>query len=96
MAIETLRTIHEESINQSTRIASCEISLREFFEESGAYGEAIITTLDGDQLRELYEEHGDRLFDRNVRLFLGARKGGVNAGILETLDSSIERRNFWA
>ena len=96
MALETLRTIHDESINQSTRIDSCEISLSKFFEESGAYGDAIVTTLDGEQLRKLYEKHGDRLFDRNVRLFLGARKGGVNAGIQETLDSPSERKNFWA
>jgi hypothetical protein len=96
MAIETLRTIHEESINQSTRVASCEISLSNYFEESGAYGDAIVTALEGQQLRELYEKHGDRLFDRNVRLFLGARKGGVNAGIQETLDSVTERKNFWA
>jgi len=96
MALETLRTIHEESINQSTRVAACEISLSNYYEESGAYGDAIVTTLEGEQLRELYEKHGDRLFDRNVRLFLGARKGGVNAGIQETLDSKTERKNFWA
>ena len=96
IAIETLKTIHEESINQSTRVPSCEVSVSEYFPESGAYGEAIVTTLDAEQLRELYEKHGDRLFDRNVRLFLGARKGGVNAGIQETLDSPSERKNFWA
>jgi hypothetical protein len=36
------------------------------------------------------------LFDRNIRLFLGARKGGVNAGIRDTIDSDTERPNFWA
>lgn len=96
MGLNTLRTIHEESINQATRVPSCEISVSHSFEESGAYGDAIVTTLDGNQLRELYEQHGDRLFDRNVRLFLGARKGGVNAGIQETLNSSSERKHFWA
>ncbi len=96
MALDTLRMIHEESINQSTRVGECEITLSEYFQESGAYGEAIVSTIDGEQLRRLYQEHGDRLFDRNVRLFLGARKGGVNAGIQETLESPTERRNFWA
>ena len=97
MSLETLKTIHDESINQSTRIASCELSgIKHFFDESGDYGDAIVTTLGGDQLRNLYEAHGDRLFDRNVRLFLGARKGGVNAGIQETLASSTDRKNFWA
>jgi AIPR protein len=96
MALETLKTLHEESINQSMRVPSCEITLSKFFEEDGAYGEAIVSTIDGAQLRELYEEHGDRLFDRNVRLFLGARKGGVNAGIRDTLGSPTDRKNFWA
>src|SRR5207248_8966754 len=96
MALETLRMIHEESINQSTRVPSFQISLSKYFEESGDYGEAIVATLDGLQLRYLYEKHGDRLFDRNVRLFLGVRKGGVNAGIQETLNSVTERKNFWA
>jgi len=94
--VETLKTIHDESINQSTRVPSCEISVTEYFKETGAYGEAIVTTLDGEQLGDLYEQHGDRLFDRNVRLFLGARKGGVNAGIQDTLNSVTERKNFWA
>jgi AIPR protein len=56
----------------------------------------VVTTLSGNQLRDLYLEHGDRLFDRNIRLFLGARKGGVNAGIRDTIDSDTERPNFWA
>ncbi len=96
MGIETLKTVHEESINQSTRVAACELDVSKYLVESGAYGEAIITTLDGGQLRALYDNHGDKLFDRNVRLFLGARKGGVNAGIQATLESTTERKNFWA
>ena len=40
--------------------------------------------------------HGDSLFDRNIRLFLGSHKGGVNAGIKETLETPTERPNFWA
>jgi hypothetical protein len=66
------------------------------FEQHGAYGRAVVTTLEGDQLRALHEQFGDRLFDRNVRLFLGARKGGVNAGIRDTLASGSDRPNFWA
>jgi hypothetical protein len=96
MPLETLKTIHEESIDQATRVESCEIRISDFFRETGNYGEAIVTTLEGKQLRKLYEDHGDRLFDRNVRLFLGARKGSVNAGIQDTLASTTERKNFWA
>jgi hypothetical protein len=96
MGLEYLRSLHEESISQSTRVGSCSIKLSNFFEESGAYGKAIVTTIDGAQLSALYQVHGDQLFDRNVRLFLGVRKGGVNAGIQNTLASASERKNFWA
>ncbi len=96
MGLEFLQTLHEESISQSTRVGSCSIKLSNFFEESGAYGKAIVTTIGGAQLSALYQAHGDQLFDRNVRLFLGVRKGGVNAGIQNTLASTSERKNFWA
>ena len=42
-------------------------------------------TVPASELVRLYKEYEDRLFDRNVRLFLGAKKGSVNAGIAETL-----------
>ena len=64
--------------------------------EDGAFGKALVTSLGGNELRTLHDTHGDRLFDRNVRLFLGARKGGVNAGLRDTLASTAERKNFWA
>ena len=96
MGLEFLRMLHEESISQSTRVASCSIKLSNYLQESGAYGEAIVSTIDGAQLSALYQTHGDQLFDRNVRLFLGVRKGGVNAGIQSTLASASERKNFWA
>lgn len=89
---------HKERISQSTRIrkAALNYTSAKSFEEKGGFGKAFVTTLTGTQLRDLYLEYGDRLFDRNVRLFLGARKGGVNAGIRDTIDSIYDRPNFWA
>ena len=90
MDLQTLKMIHEESINQSTRVPSCEISFSGFFEESGDYGDAVVTTIEGEQLRGLYEKYGDRLFDRNVRLFLGAEKvGSFGRGIEGVLNPRI-------
>jgi hypothetical protein len=96
--LDSLIAEHNERINQSTRIGNVELKVipARSFEEKGGFGEAFVTTLTGAQLRELYSSHGDRLFDRNVRLFLGARKGGVNAGIRDTIDSQNDRPNFWA
>ncbi len=89
---------HEERIDQSTRIAKGTITVRKaaYYEEEGQFGKALVASLDGEELRQLHVKHGDRLFSRNIRLFLGARKGGVNAGIQDTLQSVQDRRNFWA
>jgi hypothetical protein len=89
---------HSERIDQATRIDKTTLRCKEItsFEEKGKFGAAFITTLTGSQLRDLYIEHEDRLFDRNVRLFLGARKGGVNAGMRDTIASDGDRPNFWA
>lgn len=96
--LESLIAEHNERINQTTRIGNAALKVipTMSFEEKGGFGKAFVTTLTGTQLRELYSNHGDRLFDRNVRLFLGARKGGVNAGIRGTIDSENDRPNFWA
>ncbi|MGB0065040.1 MAG: AIPR family protein [Terracidiphilus sp.] len=94
--LDSLKKIHEEQIDQSTRISKTTLNLLRCFEEPGDYGKAVVATIKGDVLRSLYVDFGDRLFDRNVRLFLGARKGGVNAGIQDTLGDADERKRFWA
>ena len=96
--LASLSTEHAERISQSSRIGNIKLKCQpaNSFEERGGFGRAFVTTLTGPQLRQLHIDHGDRLFDRNVRLFLGARKGGVNAGIRETIDSLTDRANFWA
>jgi hypothetical protein len=96
--LSNLISEHSERIDQSTRIATITLKcyMSTSFEETGKFGSAFITTLTGNQLRDLYLEHEDRLFDRNVRLFLGARKGGVNAGMRDTIASDSDRPNFWA
>ncbi|HEY3295385.1 MAG TPA: AIPR family protein [bacterium] len=51
---------------------------------------AYLAVLPGRLLADLYEEHGTRLLDLNVRSFLQV-KGKVNAKIRETLRTSPER-----
>jgi hypothetical protein len=63
---------------------------------TGGFGRGLVSTIKGHQLVSLYSQFGDELFARNVRLWLGAKKGSVNAGILETLEDPTERGNFWA
>lgn len=98
VSLEHLIDLHEEYIDKSTRVAKeiVELDAAASFEQAGPYGSALVGSIPGTELQRLYEAHGMRLFDRNVRLFLGARKGGVNAGIRDTLVSPADRKNFWA
>jgi hypothetical protein len=64
-------------------------------EFGGDFGKAVVCSLKGSDLRSLYTQHGDKLFERNVRLYLGSKEGSVNSGIEQTLKSD-ELGNFWA
>jgi hypothetical protein len=66
------------------------------YEQTGSYGRALVATATASSLKSLYDAHGDRLFAENIRLFLGSRKGSVNAEIRETLDDPADRVNFFA
>ena len=98
VSLDLLRHAHDEYVDKSTRITVEKISVLgdQSFEQIGSYGRSLVISIPGNELKRLYEVHGDALFDRNVRLFLGARKGSVNAGIRDTLDSISDRQNFWA
>lgn len=92
-----LQTYNEQTTGNVTRLQQGAIKLVKgsHFEYRAQFGEALVATVPASELVRLYREHEDKLFDRNVRLFLGAKKGSVNAVIAETLEGS-ERNNFWA
>ena len=96
--LDVLASIHGEAIGIETRIADAAVSLAKarYFVQEGPYGRALTATLPALELCRLHREHGDGLFARDVRLFLGTRAGGVNAGIRDTLASAATRANFWA
>jgi len=96
--IDLLRTTWEELEGASRRIDSDEITVSgsNMLPIDGAFGKAMVATVQGGEIIRLYEKYEERLFDRNVRLFLGVRKGSVNAGIAETLRNKTECGNFWA
>ncbi len=96
--LPVLRSIHNEAIGIDTRVPEATIKLLsgQFYVQEGSYGRALVATLRAPELCHLHSDHGDELFARNVRLFLGTRVGGVNAGIRDTLASEADRPNFWA
>lgn len=95
---DMLRNTWEEFEGASRRIESETVTI---LDESGLpvdgpFGKALVATIPGKEIMRLHDEYGERLFDRNVRLFLGVRKGSVNAGIADTLSDKKDCSNFWA
>ena len=97
VALESLIASHKERV-EATRVPKATMQLQpdEWFKSGGSFGKSLVATAQGRELKRLYVEHGEALFDRNIRLFLGTRKGGVNDGMRDTLHSPKHRKNFWA
>nr|WP_280118731.1 AIPR family protein [Burkholderia pseudomallei] len=85
IAKTTDRTVPEDTLNfNSGGIATIK----------GEFGQAIVGAVPASELARWYEKYGNQLFEGNVRLFIGQRKGGINEKMIET---AINREgHFWA
>lgn len=63
-------------------------------EVRGDFGNAIVGAVPASELARLHKTHGNQLFEGNVRLFMGERKGGINEKIVET--ANLRPGEFWA
>jgi AIPR protein len=63
-------------------------------EVRGEFGQAIVGSVFASELARLHKEYQNRLFEGNVRLFIGQRKGGINEKIAET--AKTRPGDFWA
>ncbi|KAE8754359.1 hypothetical protein FSO04_40090 [Paraburkholderia madseniana] len=63
-------------------------------EVKGEFGQAVIGSVLASELARLHSEYKNQLFEGNVRLFIGERKGGINEKIVETAYS--RPGDFWA
>lgn len=95
-SLHTLRAAFEDLEDAEARVPQDSLPARWVEQQVGAYGPALVATVKGKDLAELYSRHGNRLFVRNVRLYLGERQGSVNRGIANTLRDPEDRANFWA
>lgn len=97
-SLEALENVDSEFNNLSLRISSERLTLADSdtLRQKQDHYDALIANIPGSELSRIHDAYGDRLFDRNVRLYLGARKGSVNAGILRTLQDHEDSKNFWA
>lgn len=60
----------------------------------GDFGQAIVGSIAASELARLHEKYNNQLFEGNVRLFIGERKGGINEKIVETANN--RPGDFWA
>lgn len=96
--LDDLEVAYDDFVGSAGRVQQGRLDLAnsDLLEQVGPYGRSYVANIPGSSLAALYEQHGNRLFDQNVRLFLGSRKGTVNAGLRDTLGDTKERKNFWA
>jgi hypothetical protein len=95
--INLLHSLYDEYRGNIKRIEKHTISaLSDCFEISGVFGRGIVTTIKANELISLHKKFDNSLFSRDVRLWLGSKKGSVNAGIINTLNDKKEREYFWA
>ncbi len=78
------RSVDSDTLSFSTPV----ISLK------GEFGQAVVGTLAAKELSRLFKAHQNKLFEGNVRLFVGSRKGGINEKIIETAE--VKPGVFWA
>lgn len=60
----------------------------------GNFGQAIYGSVSAKELARLHHKYENQLFEGNVRLFMGQRKGGINERIVDTAVS--RPGDFWA
>ncbi|MDI3543610.1 MAG: hypothetical protein PWP57_1215, partial [Candidatus Atribacteria bacterium] len=56
---------------------------------------SVVATIKSKELLRMYKQYGDGLFERNIRFYRGARKGSINAKIIDTVLDDNERQKFW-
>lgn len=78
------RNVPEDTLTFSGRVA----------EVKGEFGQAIVGAAPASELARLHSAYQNRLFEGNVRLFIGQRKGGINEKIVET--AQARPGDFWA
>ncbi|MDU9048319.1 MAG: AIPR family protein [Candidatus Electrothrix sp. Rat3] len=63
--------------------------------EAFNFRRVLIGKLPVQAIKTLFEEHGERLLERNIRRYLGLHKNRVNEGIKDTLLHAERRQNFY-
>lgn len=85
-----------QSVNPlASETVTLAISKNQLFVRQDGGFPALVMSVKASELSSLYEQYGDRLFERNIRLFKGIRKGSINARIIDTVTTESDRMKFW-
>ena len=84
IASRAIRYIPEDTLTFTGSVA----------EMKGDFGQAIVGSVSASELSRLHKKYKNQLFEGNVRLFIGQRKGGINEKIVETAEN--RPGDFWA
>ncbi|MFG0603453.1 AIPR family protein [Delftia sp. WSY_4] len=79
----------DRNVNEDTLTFSGEVA-----EVRGEFGQAIVGAAPASELARLHKSYGNQLFEGNVRLFIGERKGSINEKIVDT--AHTRPGDFWA
>ncbi len=89
--IEFIHFNHDSIINvlQRTKAVNATLQLSgQIIVEDMNYMRVLLGRISVQQIAELFEQHGDRLLQRNIRRYLGLHSNRVNSAIRRTLSSS--------
>lgn len=78
------RTVKEDTLTFTSQLS----------EMKGDFGQAIIGSVAASEFARWHDKYSNQLFEGNVRLFIGQRKGGINEKIIET--ATNRPGEFWA
>lgn len=96
--INDILAVYQSKLQVENPLAEEKITLElipgEYFVKKGDIP-SIVATIKGKDLVSMYRKYGDTLFERNIRLYKGAKKGSINAKIIETVLDESERKKFW-
>ena len=82
--IEYLNKIYESASNTANFDVDVDLQCLKINSENDSY-QSYLSVLNGDLLVKIYENHGQKLFEQNVRTFLQFR-GNVNKGLRNTIE----------
>lgn len=97
--VDDILNLYQANLQSSNPLATESVTLtiskNQYFVRKDNGFPALVISMKGKELAFLYDKFGDRIFERNIRLFKGIRKGSINAKIIDTVIETSDRSKFW-